>query len=287
MRIVSSLPNRMSHGAKNAVGHVTLVGAGTGDPDLLTIKALRALQAAEVILFDDLVSDEILQLARTEARRMLVGKRGGRRSCRQEDINAMMITLAKAGHHVVRLKSGDPMIFGRGGEEMAALRAEGIAVSVVPGVTSALAMAATCGVSLTHRDHAQSVRFVTAHNRQGVLPEDLDWRSLAQPRTTTIFYMGGRTSGILSRRLIGEGALPATPVVIVSSLTRVNEVRLLCNLRDLAKGIVVFDTDQPVLIGVGKVFADTGAGASAMYEHAGAALSEIQGAEAGYVSSSL
>lgn len=276
MRIVSSLPNENMPSAKGGVGRVTLVGAGTGDPDLLTIKALRALQSADVILFDDLVSDEILQLARTEARRMLVGKRGGRRSCRQDNINATMITLAKAGHHVVRLKSGDPMIFGRGGEEMTALRAEGIAVAIVPGVTSALAMAATCGVSLTHRDHAQSVRFVTAHNRQGTLPDDLDWASLAQPRTTTIFYMGGRMSGKLSRRLIREGASPATPVVIVSALTRRNETRVLCNLRDLAKGIVAFDLDQPILIGVGKVFADVETGVSFMFEHAGAAMSNAQ-----------
>lgn len=217
MRIVSSLPNENVPAAKGGAGRVTLVGAGTGDPDLLTIKAWRALQSADVILFDDLVSDEILQLARVEARRMLVGKRGGRRSCRQDDINETMIALAKAGHHVVRLKSGDPMIFGRGGEEMTTLRAEGVAVTVVPGVTSALAMAATCGVSLTHRDYAQSVRFVTAHNRQGTLPDDLDWASLAQARTTTIFYMGGRMSGELSRQLIREGASPATPVVIVSA----------------------------------------------------------------------
>ena len=271
MRIVSSLLNENMPSAKGGVGRVTLVGAGagTGDPDLLTIKALRALQNADVILFDDLVSDEILQLARKEAKRMLMGKRGGQRSCRQSDINSTMIALAKAGHHVVRLKSGDPMVFGRGGEELSELRAAGIPVSVVPGITSALAMSATLGVSLTHRDHAQSVRFVTAHNRQGVLPEELDWPSLAHPRTTTIFYMGGRLANVLSRRLIVEGASASTPVAIVSALSRQNEARVICNLRDLARGIVTLDIKQPVLIGVGQVFSEVNTDVSYLFEHAG------------------
>lgn len=270
MRTVLSPPNSHRPIAKGAAGEVILVGAGTGDPNLLTIKALRALQRADVILFDDLVSDEILQLARNEARRMLVGKRGGRRSCRQEEINATMIALARAGHRVVRLKSGDPMIFGRGGEEIAALRAAGIPVSVVPGITSALALAATMGVSLTHRDHAQSVRFVTAHNRNGYLPDDMDWRALAHPRATTVFYMAGRMASTLSRRLMVEGALPNTPVAVASALTRQNEKRMACMLIDLAKGVVDMDLDQPILIGVGEVFAELDDTTSFMFEHAGA-----------------
>ncbi len=162
-------------------GQVTLVGAGPGDAELLTLKAVRALQAADVILFDDLVSTDVLELARREAKRMLVGKRGGRTSCKHEDINAMMIRLAKAGKRVVRLKSGDPMIFGRAGEEIAALEHENIPVEVVPGITAASAMAARLGLSLTHRDHARSVCFVTGHSSHGKLPEDLDWKSLANP----------------------------------------------------------------------------------------------------------
>jgi uroporphyrin-III C-methyltransferase/precorrin-2 dehydrogenase/sirohydrochlorin ferrochelatase len=142
-------------------GRVTLVGAGPGDAELLTIKAMRALQRADVILFDDLVSDEVLELARREAKRMLVGKRGGRQSCRQEDINDLVIKLARQGKHVVRLKAGDPTIFGRAGEEIAVLRQAGIAVEIVPGVTAALGAAARLGVSLSHRVHAQSVRFRT------------------------------------------------------------------------------------------------------------------------------
>jgi len=236
-------------------GKVTLVGAGPGDPELLTLKAVRALQAADVILYDDLVSGDVLELARREAKRMLVGKRGGRESCRQDDINATMIKLAKAGKHVVRLKGGDPMIFGRAGEEIVRLQHEGIAVSVVPGITSALAMAAQLGVSLTHRDHAQSVRFVTGHRRNGELPRDLDWAGIADARTTTVFYMGGRTAGAIATRLIARGMDPSMPVVISRSVAREGFERWTGTLRDLAKGMALIGYDEPVLIGVGLVFA--------------------------------
>jgi len=233
---------------------VTLVGAGPGDAEFLTLKAVRALQAADVILFDDLVSNDVLELARREARRMLVGKRGGRDSCAQDDINATMIALARAGKNVVRLKGGDPMIFGRAGEEIARLEDEGIAVSVVPGVTSALAMAAELGISLTHRDHAQSVRFVTGHSRHGELPSDLDWAGLADPKTTTIFYMGGRTATRIAARLTGQGMDKATPVVIARSVARDGFSSWTGSLGDLATGIALIGWDEPVLIGVGAVF---------------------------------
>lgn len=236
-------------------GRVTLVGAGPGDAELLTLKAVRALQAADVILFDDLVSGEVLELARREARRMLVGKRGGRESCKQDNINATMIALAKAGKHVVRLKGGDPMIFGRAGEEIARLQDEGIAVSVVPGITSALAMAAQLGVSLTHRDHAQSVRFVTGHSRNGELPKDLDWAGIADRRTTTVFYMGGRTAGEIATRLTENGMDPSMPVVISRSVAREGFERWTGTLRDLGEGMTIIGYDEPVLVGVGSVFA--------------------------------
>jgi uroporphyrin-III C-methyltransferase / precorrin-2 dehydrogenase / sirohydrochlorin ferrochelatase len=158
--------DRIAAGGGGGEGHVTLVGAGPGDAELLTLKAVRALQAADVILFDDLVSDAVLDLARREAKRILVGKRGGRPSCRQGEIDEMMVTLARAGKRVVRLKSGDPTIFGRAGEEIARLEAEGIAVDMVPGVTAGIAMAAL-GSSLTHRDHVKSVRLVTGYSRKG------------------------------------------------------------------------------------------------------------------------
>lgn len=235
-------------------GKVTLVGAGPGAAELLTLKAVRALQGADVILFDDLVSDEVLELARREAKRMLVGKRGGRESCKQEDINATMIALARSGKNVVRLKSGDPTIFGRAGEEIECLRAQGIPVSVVPGITSASAMAAESGVSLTHRDHAQAVRFVTGHSRQGHLPETLNWQSLADTATTTIFYMGRRMAGEISARLIAEGAPCDLPVLAVSSVSRPEEMRWAGKLSDLEAGVATLDQKAPVLIGVGKIF---------------------------------
>ncbi|WP_428425260.1 siroheme synthase CysG [Pararhizobium sp.] len=250
-----------------SIGSVTLVGAGPGDTELLTLKAVRALQAADVILFDDLVSDEVLELARREAKRMLVGKRGGRTSCKQEDINAMMVTFAKAGKRVVRLKSGDPMIFGRAGEEIACLEQEGIPVDVVPGITSASAMAARLGVSLTHRDHAQAVRFVTGHSRFGSLPADMNWHDLAHARTTTIFYMGGRTAGQIQTRLLAAGMNTDTPVAVVSAVTRNNEARWSGRLDDLASAVVGMGVDHPILIGVGHVFAQLGSAQKVSTEH--------------------
>jgi uroporphyrin-III C-methyltransferase/precorrin-2 dehydrogenase/sirohydrochlorin ferrochelatase len=250
------LAGRLDIAAHSSIGRVTLVGAGPGDAELLTLKAVRALQAADVILFDDLVSDEVLELARREAKRLLVGKRGGRTSCKQEDINAMMISLAKAGKRVVRLKSGDPMIFGRAGEEIASLEKEGIAVDIVPGITSASAMAARLGISLTHRDYAQSVCFVTGHSRSGHLPANLDWQHMAEPRTTTIFYMGGRTSGEIRERLLTAGMNGRTPAVVVSAVTRSNEMSWVGTLDGLAAAVEFIGVDSPVLIGVGHVFSE-------------------------------
>lgn len=237
-----------------ATGRVTLVGAGPGDAELLTLKAMRALQAADVILFDDLVSDEVLELARREAKRMLVGKRGGRASCHQEDINEMMVKFARAGKHVVRLKSGDPMIFGRAGEEIERLRREGIAVDVVPGITAAIAMAAALGVSLTHRDHAQQVRFVTGHSRHGELPDKLDWKGLADPNQTTVFYMGGRMAGRIEQTLRNSGMPASTPAVVVSAISRFNEQRWAGSLGQLRAAVDDLGLERPILIGVGQAF---------------------------------
>jgi uroporphyrin-III C-methyltransferase/precorrin-2 dehydrogenase/sirohydrochlorin ferrochelatase len=246
--------DRIATGTRPKEGRVTLVGAGPGDAELLTLQAVRALQAADIILFDDLVSDEVLELARREAKRMLVGKRGGRKSCRQDDINDMMVSLARAGKQVVRLKSGDPMIFGRAGEELARLDAEGIAVSVVPGITAASAMASRLGVSLTHRDCAQSVRFVTGHSRKGALPADINWSAIADPTTTTIFYMGGRTAGQIADTLIGQGLSQDTPVVVCCSVSRPGQRQWRGVLRDLHSGMASIGFDDPVLIGIGPVF---------------------------------
>jgi uroporphyrin-III C-methyltransferase/precorrin-2 dehydrogenase/sirohydrochlorin ferrochelatase len=237
-------------------GSVTLVGAGPGDAELLTLKAVRALQAADIILFDDLVSADVLELARREAKRMLVGKRGGRTSCRQEDINEMMVKFARAGKRIVRLKSGDPMIFGRAGEEIACLERQNIPVDVIPGITAASAMAAGLGLALTHRDHAQSVRYITGHSRSGALPDDMDWRSIADPKTTNIFYMGGRTASLIADRLVGAGLPPSTPVVIVSNVSRPAERRWRGTLAGLGEGINEIGYDHPVLIAVGRALAE-------------------------------
>jgi uroporphyrin-III C-methyltransferase/precorrin-2 dehydrogenase/sirohydrochlorin ferrochelatase len=236
-------------------GHVTLVGAGPGDAELLTLKAMRALQSADVILFDDLVSDDVLELARREAKRMMVGKRGGRPSCKQEEINALMVRLAGQGKRVVRLKAGDPMVFGRAGEEIAALEAQGIPVTVVPGITAALAAASSLGVSLTHRDAAHSVRFVTGHSRRGGLPDDLDWRGLADAETSLMVYMAGRTGGDFAARLIQQGLPASTPVVVVSAVSRPEERRWSGSLTQLGTALLEIGTDQPVLVGIGRVFA--------------------------------
>ncbi|MGF1629315.1 MAG: siroheme synthase CysG [Kiloniellaceae bacterium] len=240
--------------AKAPLPGVILVGAGPGDAGLLTLNAVRALQAADVILFDDLVSQEVLDLARREAKRLLVGKRGGRASCRQEDINALMIKLARQGRRVVRLKAGDPMLFGRAGEEIAALQAQGIPFTVVPGITAAFGAAARLGVSLTHRDCAQSLQLVTAHSRQGGLPQDVDWCRLADPRSTLMLYMGARTGSEAAARLLDGGLGGDTPVAIMTAISRPGEQVERLTLAELARRGEI-DHEHPVLIGVGKVFA--------------------------------
>jgi len=242
-------------GTSSTRGCVTLVGAGPGDPELLTLRAVRVLQAADAVLYDDLVSDAVLALSRRAATRMPVGKRSGRASCSQDAINALMVTLARQGKHVVRLKSGDPTIFGRAGEEIATLRAAGIPVSVVPGITAASAMASALSASLTHRDHAHSVRFVTGHLRHGTLPDDLDWDGMADRETTLVFYMGARTAPMIAKRLIKRGLPPATPAVIVSSVTLPEEHRWQGLLRLLGDGIGEFDIAAPIILGIGAVFA--------------------------------
>src|SRR5215216_894015 len=180
-------------GAAVEQGSVTLVGAGPGDPELLTLRAVRALQSADVILIDDLVAPQVLDFARREAKKMMVGKAGHGPACKQSEINELMVKLATSGKRVVRLKGGDPMIFGRAGEEIAACRAAGIPVEVVPGISAAQGAASRLLVSLTHRAEARRVQYVTGHDRDGKLPADIDWRALADPAATTIVYMPKKT----------------------------------------------------------------------------------------------
>jgi uroporphyrin-III C-methyltransferase / precorrin-2 dehydrogenase / sirohydrochlorin ferrochelatase len=253
---LSRLMNAISLEQEPTIGHVTLVGAGPGDAELLTLKAVRAMQAADVILFDDLVSNDVLELGRREARRIMVGKRGQRDSCAQDDINGLMIRLAHEGRRIVRLKSGDPMIFGRAGEEIEALHDAGIAVDVVPGVSAAMAAAARLGISLTHRDHARSLRFITGHARTGELPVDLDWRSLADPTTTLVIYMGGRTAGTIAARLLAEGVSPNHPALVMSAVSTASERTWQGPLARLTDGVAAMPDGAPCLIGIGRVFSE-------------------------------
>jgi uroporphyrin-III C-methyltransferase/precorrin-2 dehydrogenase/sirohydrochlorin ferrochelatase len=236
-------------------GSVTLVGAGPGDPELLTLRALRALQSADVILYDDLVATEVLDFARREARKMLVGKTGHGPSCKQSEINTLMTGLAKSGRRVVRLKGGDPMVFGRAGEEIAACRKAGIAVEAVPGITAAQGAASRLGVSLTQRQQARRVQYITGHGADGALPRDVNWRSIADPSATTIVYMPVKTLHELAAQAMVAGLDPATPAVAVARATRPDEIRVVSTIAELPAKLDETALPGPVLIMIGRTFA--------------------------------
>jgi uroporphyrin-III C-methyltransferase / precorrin-2 dehydrogenase / sirohydrochlorin ferrochelatase len=242
-------------GAAVEQGSVTLVGAGPGDAELLTLRAVRALQSADIILFDDLVSADVLDFARREAKKMLVGKTGHGPSCKQSEINTMMVDLARAGKRVVRLKGGDPMIFGRAGEEIEACRRAGIAVEVVPGITAAQGAASRLGVSLTQRNGARRVQYITGHAGDGGLPSDVDWKSLADPSVTTAVYMPVKTLGELVAAAIDSGLDSRTPAVAVSRATRADETLLSAPIADLPAKLDQAGLPGPVLVMIGQVFA--------------------------------
>jgi uroporphyrin-III C-methyltransferase len=233
-------------------GVVWLVGAGPGDPELLTIKALRVLQGADVVVHDGLVSDEILELAPAAARRISVAKRKSRHSYSQDEINRMLTAFALEGLNVVRLKGGDPFIFGRGGEELEACRAAGVACHVVPGVTAALAAGAGAGAPLTHRGSAQAVTFVTGHAAQGREP-DLDWASLARPNHTVVIYMGLSQAAPIAARLMAAGRAGATPALIVENASRADERRVVTTVAGLAAAAA--SLSGPALLIVGEAMA--------------------------------
>lgn len=231
-------------------GVVHIVGAGPGDPELLTLKALRALQDADVIIHDRLVPDAILNRARRDARRLYVGKTRGDHSVPQDQIEQMMVEEARAGRRVVRLKGGDPFVFGRGGEELEAMRRAGVAVFVVPGITAALGCAASAGIPLTHRDHAQSVTFVTAQEKPGGAAPD--WSKLAGRGQTLAVYMGAGRAAETAASLIAAGRAPSTPVAIVENGSRPDERVINGTLDDLGGLVARSNLTGPALLFVGE-----------------------------------
>lgn len=237
-------------------GEVVLVGAGPGDPELLTLRGLRALQDADVVLHDKLVSAEVLDLARRDAELIDVGKQAGGASMNQQQINALMVSLARQGRRVCRLKGGDPFIFGRGGEELQALVAAGIRFEVVPGITAAAGCAAYAGIPLTHRDHAQALTFVTGHARDdGGDSTAPDWAQLARPGQTLVFYMGLKKLPDILARLREHGAAASLPAALVANGTRRDQQVVTGTLSDLAERSTQAGIASPALLIVGEVAA--------------------------------
>ena len=233
-------------------GRATLVGAGPGDPDLLTLRAVKAIQSADVVLFDALIDPAILDLAPSSARRIDVGKRCGRHAMQQSAINRLIVREALSGAHVVRLKGGDPFVFGRGGEELDSLRLAGVPVEVVPGVTAACAAAASLQIPLTHRDVARSVHFVTGHGADGTVPAH-DWTALARSGGTIAAYMAGRTLAVVAERLVAAGMAGSTPTVAVENASRAGERRLFGTLADLPALLAEAGFTGPTLVLIGAV----------------------------------
>lgn len=236
----------------NSPGKVYLIGAGPGDPELLTLRALRMMSEADVVVYDRLVSPEILALCPDPVERIAVGKAPKCHPVPQDRINEILLEQALMGRVVARLKGGDPLIFGRGSEEAAYLRARGIEVAYAPGITAAQGAASATGVPLTHRGLAGSVQYVTGHRRAGQVL-DLDWKRLADPDTTLVVYMGVANIGQIAMGLMTEGLDPATPVLVISEATMPAEQRLVSQLDRLGRDVQAADLQAPVLFMIGRV----------------------------------
>lgn len=247
------LQDKLAGEAAQVSGEVYLVGAGPGDPDLLTFKALRLMQQADVVLYDRLVASEIVDMCRRDADRIYVGKAASNHSLSQEKINQKLVALAQEGKRVLRLKGGDPFIFGRGGEEIEELAQNGIPFQVVPGITSASGCSSYAGIPLTHRDYAQSVRFVTGHPKDGNL--DLPWSELVSTTQTVVFYMGLGTLPVIASQLVRNGRAAETPVAVIERGTTAQQRVILGTLDDIAKRIMDEQVESPSLIIVGEVVA--------------------------------
>jgi uroporphyrin-III C-methyltransferase/precorrin-2 dehydrogenase/sirohydrochlorin ferrochelatase len=259
----ASLLGRATDGARNgtspsvvtacrgAPGHVALVGAGPGDPELLTLKALGALQNCDVVLYDQLVSRQVMALAHKGAELIDVGKKGYGRACKQSEINDLMVALARAGRRVVRLKAGDPLMFGRLEEEMEALEAADIPFDVVPGISAAQGAASRLRVALTRRRGARRFQAITGHAVDGRLPDDFDWSGLADPKATTAVYMPKATIGALCDELLRRGLTPEHPAVAVFNATRADELVVNASVASLPRRIAAVDTSAPCIILIG------------------------------------
>lgn len=232
-------------------GQVYLVGAGPGDPDLLTFRALRLMQKADVVVYDRLVSKDILELVRRDAEKIYVGKEKSNHTIPQEEINGLLAKLAKAGNRVVRLKGGDPFIFGRGGEEIETLIDEGVDFQVVPGITAANGASSYAGIPLTHRDHAQSVTFTTGHLQNNTI--DLDWPSLVKQNHTLVFYMGLTGLPIICQKLIEHGMPNSMPIALIEGATRKNQKVVTGTLSDICDQSATQALKPPTLIIIGSV----------------------------------
>ncbi|MCW8827692.1 MAG: siroheme synthase CysG [Gammaproteobacteria bacterium] len=247
----AELKRAVAEGIERDSGEVYLIGGGPGDPDLLTFRALRLMQQADVIVYDRLISKEVLELTRRDAHRIYVGKERDNHSVPQDQINQLLVDLAKEGKRVCRLKGGDPFVFGRGGEEIETLTANGVHFQVVPGITAALGSSSYAGIPLTHRDYSQAVVFVTGHLKDGSM--NLNWKGLAQPNQTIVFYMGLKGLPVICEKLMEHGLPADLPIALVQQATTPRQRVFTGTLGDMPERIASEEVRPPTLIIVGNV----------------------------------